>query len=68
MTTFKVKPEFQQDIEDSDDPAVLPGHPESIFSDGVLELLEKEQLAEDFTLKGKAMTSTFPPPMTRLRR
>ena len=33
--------------------------PESIFSDGVLELLEKDQLAEDFTLKGKAYDIDF---------
>ena len=59
VTTFKVKPEFQQDIETLMIPQFFQVVPESIFSDGVLELLEKDQLAEDFTLKGKAYDIDF---------
>ena len=59
VTTFKVKAEFQQDIETLMIPQFFQVIPESIFSDGVLELLEKEQLAEDFTLKGKAYDIDF---------
>ena len=59
VTTFKVKPEFQQDIETLMIPQFFQVVPASLFSDGVFELLEKDQLAEDFTLKGKAYDIDF---------
>lgn len=59
VTTFKVKAEFQQDIETLMIPQFFQVVPASLFSDGVFELLEKDQLAEDFTLKGKAYDIDF---------
>lgn len=59
VTTFRVKPEFQQDIEKISIPQFFQTVPESLFSEGLLVLLEKEQLAEGFTLKGKAYDIDF---------
>ncbi len=59
VTTFRVKPEFQQDIDMLMIPQFFQVVPASLFSDGVFELLEKDQLAENFTLKGKAYDIDF---------
>ena len=59
VTTFQVKPEFQQDIETLEIPQFFQVVPPSLFSDGMYELLEKEQLADNFTLKGKAYDIDF---------
>ena len=59
VTTFQVKPEFQQDIETLEIPQFFQVVPPSLFSDGMYELLEKEQLADEFTLKGKAYDIDF---------
>ena len=59
MITFQVKPEFQEDIEALEIPQFFQVVPPSLFSDGMYELLEKEQLADDFTLKGKAYDIDF---------
>ena len=59
VTTFQVKSEFQQDIETLEIPQFFQVVPPSLFSDGVYELLEKEQLADEFTLKGKAYDIDF---------
>ena len=59
VTTFQVKPEFQEDIETLAIPQFFQVVPPSLFSDGMFELLEKEQLADDFTLKGKAYDIDF---------
>lgn len=59
VTTFQVKPEFQQDIETLEIPQFFQVVPPSLFSDGIYELLEKEQLADSFTLKGKAYDIDF---------
>ena len=59
VTTFQVKPEFQQDIETLEIPQFFQVVPPSLFSDGMYELLEKEQLADSFTLKGKAYDIDF---------
>ena len=59
VTTFIVKPEFRQDIENITIPQFFQTVPESLFSEGLLVLLEKEQLAEGFTLKGKAYDIDF---------
>ena len=59
VTTFKVKPEFQEDIESLTIPQFFQVIPISLFSNGMFELLEKEQLSEGFTLKGKAYDIDF---------
>lgn len=59
VTTFKVKPEFREDVEKISIPQFFQTVPESLFSEGLLVLLEKEQLAEGFTLKGKAYDIDF---------
>ena len=59
VTTFKVKSEFQGDLDEIAIPQFFQIIPESLFTDGSLELLEKEQLAEGFTLKGKAYDIDF---------
>ena len=59
VTTFQVKPEFQQDIKTLEIPQFFQVVPPSLFSDGIYELLEKEQLADSFTLKGKAYDIDF---------
>lgn len=59
VTTFKVKPEFRADIDEIAIPQFFQEVPASLFSEGLFELLEKEQLAEGFTLKGKAYDIDF---------
>ena len=59
VTTYAVKPEFQADIENLLIPQFFQVIPESLFAEGNLQLLEKEQLAEGFTLKGKAYNIDF---------
>lgn len=59
VTTFQVKTEFQQDIETLEIPQFFQVVPPSLFSNGMYELLEKEQLADSFTLKGKAYDIDF---------
>ncbi len=59
VTTFKVKPEFRADLEELAIPQFYQVIPESLFSEGSLELLDKQQLAEGFTLKGKAYDIDF---------
>lgn len=59
VTTFQIKTEFQQDIETLEIPQFFQVVPPSLFSNGMYELLEKEQLADSFTLKGKAYDIDF---------
>ena len=59
VTTFKVKPEFREDIDNIAIPQFFQAIPASLFSEGLFEPLEKEQLAEGFTLKGKAYDIDF---------
>ena len=59
VTTFKVKAEFMEDIDNIVIPQFFQVVPASLFSEGLLEPLEKEQLAEGFTLKGKAYDIDF---------
>lgn len=59
VTTFYVNPQYQEDIENIVIPQFFHVIPESLFVDGALELLEKEQLAEGFTLKGKPYDIDF---------
>ena len=59
VTTFYVHPQFREDVESLMIPQFFQEVPESLFTEGTLELLEKEQLAEGFTLKGKAYDIDF---------
>lgn len=59
VTTFYVNPQYQEDIENIVIPQFFHVIPESLFVDGASELLEKEQLAEGFTLKGKPYDIDF---------
>ncbi len=59
VTTFYVKPEYQSDIEELLIPQFFHVIPQSLFVEGDFELLEKEQLAEGFTLKGKPYDIDF---------
>ncbi len=59
VTTFYVHPQFRKDVENLIIPQFFQVVPESLFTEGTLELLEKEQLAEGFTLKGKAYDIDF---------
>ncbi len=59
VTTFYVKSEYQSDIEELLIPQFFYVIPQSLFVEGSLELLEKEQLAEGFTLKGKPYDIDF---------
>ena len=59
VNTFPVKPEFADDIKNLWIPQFFQVVPQSLFHEGTLELLEKEQLASGFTLKGKAYDIDF---------
>ena len=59
VTTFHVQPQFQEDIAALMIPQFFQVIPQTLFTDGDFELLEKEQLAEGFTLKGKPYDIDF---------
>ena len=59
VATFRVRPQFQSDLETLMIPQFFQVIPDTLFTEGTLELLEKEQLAEGFTLKGKAYDIDF---------
>ncbi len=59
VTTFPVKAQFCDDLADIAIPQFFQSIPASLFTDGEFVLLEKEQLAEGFTLKGKPYDIDF---------
>ena len=59
VTTFYVNPQYREDIENIEIPQFFNVIPHSLFVEGALELLEREQLAEGFTLKGKPYDIDF---------
>ncbi len=59
VTTFYVNPQYREEIEDLVIPQFFHVIPQSMFVEGSFELLEKEQLAEGFTLKGKPYDIDF---------
>ncbi len=59
VTTFEVNPQYREDIETLAIPQFFQVIPNTLFTEGSLELLEKEQLGEGFTLKGKAYDIDF---------
>ena len=59
VKTFGVNPQFREDIEALQIPQFFLKIEQSLFTDGSFELLDKEMLAEGFTLKGKAYDIDF---------
>ncbi len=59
LNSFPVKSEFSEEIENLRIPQFFRKVPESLFTNGMVELLDREQLAEGFTLKGKAYDIDF---------
>jgi len=59
VKSFQVNPQFREDIETLQIPQFFLKVEQSLFTDGSLELLDKEMLAEGFTLKGKAYDIDF---------
>ena len=59
IASFQVKPEFREDIDSLLLPQFFQTIPQSFFSGGSFALLEREQLGEDFTLRGKAYDIDF---------
>ena len=59
VKSFGVNPQFREDIETLQIPQFFPKVEQSLFTDGSFELLDREMLAEGFTLKGKAYDIDF---------
>ncbi len=59
VKSFQVNPQFREDIETLQIPQFFLKIEQSLFTDGSFELLDKEMLAEGFTLKGKAYDIDF---------
>ena len=59
VKSFQVNPQFREDIETLQIPQFFLKVEQSLFTDGSFELLDKEMLAEGFTLKGKAYDIDF---------
>ena len=59
VKSFQVNPQFRENIETLQIPQFFLKIEQSLFTDGSLELLDKEMLAEGFTLKGKAYDIDF---------
>jgi len=59
VKSFGVNPQFREDIETLQIPQFFLKVEQSLFTDGSLELLDKEMLAEGFILKGKAYDIDF---------
>ena len=59
VKSFGVNPQFWEDIETLQIPQFFLKVEQSLFTDGSFELLDKEMLAEGFTLKGKAYDIDF---------
>lgn len=59
LATFRVSPSFQEDIKALKIPQFFLKIERTLFTDSSFELLEKEQLADGFTLKGKAYDIDF---------
>ena len=59
VKSFQVNPQFREDIETLQIPQFFLKIEQSLFTDGSLELLDKEMLAEGFTLKSKAYDIDF---------
>ena len=68
LNTFSVKSEFTEDIENLYIPQFFRKVPESLFTNGMVELLDCEQLSDGFTLKGKAYDIDFAAADDKIRK
>lgn len=68
LNTFSVKPEYAEDIENLCIPQFFRKVPESIFTNGMVELLDCVQLSDGFTLKGKAYDIDFAAADDKIRK
>ena len=59
MTYFHINSEYRQEVKDLVIPQFFMRVPDSIFAEGHTVLLQKEHLAEGFTLKGKGYDIDF---------
>ncbi len=59
VNTYRVKTDFAEDIETLCIPQFFRKVPDTLFTEGMTELLDREQLAAGFTLKGKAYDIDF---------
>ena len=59
VKSFQINPQFREDIEALQIPQFFLKIEQSLFTDSSFELLDKEMLAEGFTLKGKAYDIDF---------
>ena len=59
VNTFHIIPQYQESVNDLLIPQFFQVIPQSLFTDGDKVLLSKEQLADGFTLKGKAYDIDF---------
>lgn len=59
MTYYHINAEFRQEVKELIIPQFFMKVPNSIFADGYTVLLQKEHLAEGFTLKGKGYDIDF---------
>ena len=59
VKSFQVNPQFRVDIETLRIPQFFLKIEQSLFTDGSFELLDKDMLADGFTLKGKAYDIDF---------
>ena len=59
VKSFQVNPQFREEIETLQIPQFFLKIEKTLFTDGTFELLDKEMLAEGFTLKGKAYDIDF---------
>ena len=59
VKSFQVNPQFRGDIETLRIPQFFLKVEQSLFTEGAFELLDKEMLAEGFSLKGKAYDIDF---------
>lgn len=68
LNALSVKPEFAEDIENLCIPQFFRRVPESLFTNGMMELLDCEQLSDGFTLKGKAYDIDFAAADDKIRK
>ena len=66
MQFFHIRPEFQEEVAALRLPQFVFVTPPNIFSDGSVELLEREMLSSNFTLKGKPSDIDFSAADTQL--
>ena len=59
VNTYRVKPDFAEEIANLSIPQFFRKVPDTLFTEGMAELLDCEQLGDGFSLKGKAYDIDF---------